>query len=72
MNMEIDVTKTRTFTVTTREVFTSMKDTMTHEDIAKSVMELDQLVGDWNFTNMLIDYFKEQEKILESKLEIKK
>jgi hypothetical protein len=70
--MEIDVTKTRTFTVTTREVFTSMKDTMTHEDIAKSVMELDQLVGDWNFTNMLIDYFKEQEKILESKLEIKK
>jgi hypothetical protein len=70
--MDIDVTKTRTFSVSTAEVFNSMKNTMTYEDIAKSVIELDQLIGDWNFTNMLIDYFKEQEKILESKSEIKK
>ena len=70
--MEIDVTKARKFTVSTEELFKSMKATMSHEDIARSVMDLDRLVGDWNFTNILIDYFKEQEKILESRTELKK
>jgi hypothetical protein len=49
--------------ISTDDLVDALADEMTREELFEFIKRIDLAVADWDFTNDLISYFKEQEKV---------
>jgi regulator of sirC expression with transglutaminase-like and TPR domain len=49
--------------ISTDDLVDTLADEMTREELFEFIKRIDLAVADWDFTNDLISYFKEQEKV---------